>query len=103
MKHSLLRFRKIYWIFSLFFLTCWVIVSQTRLMECLTNSLNNVNYVLFVRSKIIKRGDIVAIQGHREDHLGDLKKWPYSKRVLGISGDYIVHNQGDITIILKTS
>lgn len=101
MKHSFLKFRKIYWMFSLSFLTMWLIVSQTRLMECLTDSLNNVHYVLFLKSNTIKRGDIVAIQGHREDHLGDLKKWSYSKRVLGIPGDLIVRNEGGITVIPK--
>lgn len=103
MKHLLMRFRKIYWIFSLFFLTAWIIVSQTRLMECLSNSLNNVHYVLFLKSKTIKRGDIVAIQGHREDHVGALKKWPYSKRVLGIPGDYIVYNKGGIAVVPQES
>lgn len=99
MKYSVLKFRKIYWVFSLSFLTMWLIVSQTRLMECLTDSLNNVHYVLFLKSNTIKRGDIVAIQGHREDHVGDLKKWPYSKRVLGIPGDHIIHNDSGITVI----
>ncbi len=97
------RWRKIYLWGSLCFLTCWVVTSQTRLMQCLTDSLNNVHYVLFLKSSTIKRGDIVAIQGHREDHVGDLKKWPYSKRVLGIPGDYIVHNDSGITVIPQES
>lgn len=103
MKHSFLKFRKIYWMFSLSFLTMWLIISQTRLMECLTDSLNNVHYVLFLKSNTIKRGDIVAIKAHREDHVGDLKKWPYSKRVLGIPGDHIIRNEGGITIIPQES
>lgn len=103
MKYSVLKFRKIYWIFSLHFLICWIVVSQTRLMECLTDSLNNVHYVLFLKSHTLNRGDIVAIQGHREDHLGPLKKWPYSKRVLGIPADHIVCNEGGITVIPQES
>lgn len=103
MKHSLMKFRTIYWVCSLFFLTCWIVVSQTRLMECLSNSLTNVHYILFLKSHSINRGDIVAIQGHREGHLGLLKKWPYSKRVLGIPGDQIVHTNGKITIIPQES
>ena len=103
MKNSVLRFRKIYWVFSLSFLTMWLIVSQTRLMECLTASLNNVHYVLFLKSNTIKRGDIVAIQGHREDHVEPLKKLPYSKRVLGIPGDHIVRNKDGITVIPQES
>lgn len=81
----------------------WIIVSQTRLMECLTDSLHNVHYMLFLKSNTIKRGDIVAIQGHREDHVGALKKWPYSKRVLGVPGDHIINNTDGITVIPKES
>lgn len=97
------RFRKIYWVFSLSFLTCWIVVSQTRLMECLSDSLHNVHYVLFLKSASIKRGDIVAITGHREDHVGELKKWPYSKRVLGVPGDHIIHDRDGITVIPQES
>jgi signal peptidase I len=81
----------------------WVIVSQTRLMECLTDSLESIHYILFLKSKSIHRGDIVAIRGHREDHVGDLKKWPYSKRVLGVPGDHIVRNQAGIMVIPQES
>ncbi len=72
-------------------------------MECLSNSLDNVHYILVLKSKTIKRGDIVAIHGHRQDHVGDLKKWPYSKRVLGVPGDHIIHNGDGITIIPQES
>lgn len=95
--------RRVYWMCSLSFLTMWLIVSQTRLMECLTDSLDDIRYILFLKSQAIHRGDIVAIHGHREDHIGDLKKWPYSKRVLGIPGDHIIHNQSGITVIPKES
>lgn len=97
------RFHKLYLGVGILFLGLWLIVSQTRLMECLTDSLNNVHYVLFLKSNTINRGDIVAIQGHREDHVGDLKKWPYSKRVLGIPGDHILLNEGRITVIPQES
>ncbi len=113
MKYSLLRhsfvrlsrvrFRKSYWIISLFFLFCWLVVSQTRLRECLSDSLDGINYVLFLKSSSIQRGDIVSIQGHREDHVGTLPKWPYAKRVLGIPGDRIIHNKSGITVIPKES
>ena len=97
------KVRKIYWCASLCFLTCWVIVSQTRLRECLSNSLDGIHYVLFLKSNAIQRGDIVSIQGHREDHVGNLKKWPYAKRVLGIPGDRIVHNTEGIVIVPQPS
>jgi len=97
------RTRKIYWYASLFFLTCWIIVSQTRLRECLSDSLNDVHYVLFLKNKTIQRGDIVSIQGHREDHVGDLTKWPYAKRVLGVPGDRIVHNTEGIIVVPQPS
>ncbi|MBA3814786.1 MAG: signal peptidase I [Alphaproteobacteria bacterium] len=100
---SLVRFQKSYWIISLFFLCCWLVVSQTRLRECLSDSLDGINYVLFLKSSSIQRGDIVSIQGHREDHVGTLPKWPYAKRVLGIPGDRIIHNNSGITVIPKES
>ncbi len=78
-------------------------VSQTRLRECLSDSLDGINYVLFLKSRSIQRGDIVSIQGHREDHVGTLPKWPYAKRVLGIPGDRIIHNKSGITVIPKES
>ncbi|MBA3814776.1 MAG: signal peptidase I [Alphaproteobacteria bacterium] len=98
-----MRFRKSYWIISLFFLFCWLVVSQTRLRECLSDSLDGINYVLFLKSSSIQRGDIVSIQGHREDHVGTLPKWPYAKRVLGIPGDRIEHNAQGIIIIPQVS
>ncbi len=100
---SLVRFRKSYWIISLFFLFCWLVVSQTRLRECLSDSLEGINYVIFLKSSSIQRGDIVSIQGHREDHVGTLPKWPYAKRVLGIPGDRVIHNKSGITVIPKES
>lgn len=96
---SVRSFFKLYGCVLLFFLMCWIIVSQTRLMECLSDSLKDIHYILFLKSKTIHRGDIVAIQGHREDHIGDLKKWPYAKRVLGIPGDHIFHEHSHVTII----
>lgn len=97
------RFHKLYLGVGVLFLILWGITSQTRLMQCLSNSLNNIHYVLFLKSNTIKRGDIVAIQGHREDHVGNLKKWPYSKRILGIPGDHILHNKDGITVIPQES
>jgi signal peptidase I len=72
-------------------------------MECLTDSLHEVRYILFLKSSSFQRGDIVAIQGHREDHVGSLKKWPYSKRILGVPGDHIVRNKGGTTVIPQES
>ncbi|MBA3814894.1 MAG: signal peptidase I [Alphaproteobacteria bacterium] len=93
--------RRVYWIFSLCFLFCWLVVSQTRLRECLSDSLDGINYVLFLKSSSIQRGDIVSIQGHCEDHVGTLPKWPYAKWVLGIPGDRIIQNRDGITVIPK--
>lgn len=103
MLSSVKRFRRTYLCTSLCLLMAWLIVSQTRLMECLTDSLSGIRYIIFLKSQSIHRGDIVAIQGHREDHVGDLKKWPYSKRVLGIPGDYIVSGKEGVTVIPQES
>lgn len=91
------------WIFTLIFIACWIVGSQTKLMECLTDSLQDTRYILFLKSSSVKRGDIVAIQGHREEHVGTLKKWPYSKRVLGVPGDHIVRHKDGITVIPQES
>lgn len=96
-------FFKFYGAILLFFLISWGIVSQTQLRECLSDSLKDIHYILFLKSSTIKRGDIVAIQGYREDHIKDLKKWPYAKRVLGIPGDHIFCKNSHITVIPQES
>ena len=95
--------RKLYLYAIPCFLIAWITATQTQLRECLSDSLDGVHYLLFLKSKSIQRGDIVSIQGHREDHVGDLKKWPYAKRVLGIPGDRIVRNSQGIIVIPQPS
>lgn len=85
------------WLMS-FFLIGFVIVSQTRLCECLSESLGGIRYVLFMKGLALHHGELVLIEGHQEDHVGDLKKWPYTKRILGLPGDQILHTKQGIKI-----
>lgn len=81
-----------------FFLIGFIVVSQTRLCECLSESLGGLRYVLFMKGLTLHHGDLVLIEGHQEDHVGDLKKWPYTKRVSGLPGDQILHTKQGIKI-----
>lgn len=78
------------------FLCCWVI-THTQLHFCLTPSLENIRILLFykVLPHEIKRGDIVAIQGHTYKYLGQKH---YAKRVVGLPGDPIHREQDILTV-----
>lgn len=75
-----------------------VICTQTRLCECLSESLGSIRYILFVKGLALQHGDLVLIEGHQEDHILPHKKWPYTKRVLGLPGDQILHTKKGVKI-----
>jgi signal peptidase I len=72
----------------------WIILSQTEVRENCSESLKGVRYILFRKIPLIERDDLVAIRGHREDHVGELQKLPYTKRVIGLPGDSISNSHG---------
>lgn len=76
----------------------FMIISQTRLCECLSESLDGVRYIIFLKNRTLHHGDLVLIEGHHEDHVGELTKWPFTKRVIGIPGDKILHTKEGIKI-----
>jgi len=78
----------------------FVILSQTKLTQCLSESLEGIGYMLFLKHTRVQVGDIVLIQDHREDHVAELRKWPYSKRVLGVFGDRILKDRHGIRVSL---
>lgn len=80
---------------------CWWVLHHTQLHLCLTPSLDGIRALVFYKttSHEIKRGDIVAIQGHSYKHLG-IK--PYAKRVIGFPGDPIVREQDTLKINSRT-
>ena len=79
--------------------TGWLLLHHTQLHLCLTPSLDNTRILLFQKVMPIRRGDIVAIQGHDYKHLGIQ---PYAKRVIGFAGDPIVREQNAIKIGPRT-
>lgn len=76
---------------------CWWILKHTQLHLCLTPSLEGIRALLFYKTspQEIKRGDIVAIQGHVYKYLG-IK--PYAKRAIGFPGDSIIREKNIIKI-----
>lgn len=86
---------------------CWGIIFFTQFHENVSNSLEGVRYILFLKtcsngfigSSAIKRGDIVSIQGHEPAYVGNK---PFAKRVLGLPGDLILKDKKKVTIVPKT-
>ncbi len=72
--------------------------TQTRLGECVTESLTGARYVLFVKHLTPYRGDIISIQGHPVKYVG-VKS--LAKRVLGLPGDLIVRDKEGIRVESK--
>lgn len=79
--------------------TGWLLLHHTQLQLCLTPSLDGVRFLVFQKVTPIKKGDIVAIQGHDYKHLGIQ---PYAKRVIGFAGDLITKEQNAIKIGSRT-
>jgi signal peptidase I len=67
----------------------------TQLLENVSESLDDVRYLLVLKSTKIKRGDIVSIQGHTPQYVG---KHIFTKRVVGIPGDYIIRDKTHLTL-----
>lgn len=82
-------------------LICWWVLANTQLHLCLTPSLDGARILLFYKTPVyeIKRGDIVYIRGHEYKYLGPQ---PYAKRVVGLSGDPIIHTKDGIKIGERT-
>lgn len=80
---------------------CWWTVTYTQLHVCLTPSLENTRVLLFYKSPShqIKRGDIIAIQGHTYKYLGQKH---YAKRIIGFPGDLIERELNAIKVGSRT-
>lgn len=72
-----------------------VVVSQTRLGECVSESLEGTRYILFFKNAALKRGDIVSIEGHPVKYVGEKL---LAKRILGLPGDRIIRDYNGIRI-----
>lgn len=92
---------------SAFSFICWGILFFTQFHENVSNSLEGIRYILFLKmcssgftgSSVIKRGDIVSIQDYEPNYVG---KRPFAKRVLGLPGDLILKDKNKVTIVPKT-
>lgn len=73
-----------------------VIISQTRLYECVSESLKGVRYILMVKDLSFKRGDIVSIQGHGTVYARDKI---LAKRLIGLPGDVIVRDKEGVKVL----
>lgn len=73
-----------------------LITTYTQLLETVSSSLKGVNYILVRKSSSIQRGDIVSIQGHTIKYVGEKL---IAKRVLGLPGDRIIQEDGQIILI----
>ena len=69
--------------------------TYTQLLENVSESLDDVRYLLMLKSSSIKRGDIVSIQGHTPHYVGD---HIFTKRVIGLPGDYIIQDKTHLTL-----
>ena len=86
-----------------FFMIGWGIISFTQFRENVSNSLEGVHYILFLKTYhskspeeiSLKRGDIVSIQGFEPAYVGEKH---LTKRVLGLPGDLILKDETHIKI-----
>lgn len=69
--------------------------SCTQLLENVSESLDDVRYLLILKSTKIKRGDVVSIQGHTPQYVGN---YIFTKRVIGLPGDYITRDKAHLTL-----
>ena len=69
-----------------FALVLYLIAQQSQFLECISDSLNGIRYLVVVKDLPFKRGDIVSIQGHEVKYV---KTRLLSKRVIGLPGDRI--------------
>jgi signal peptidase I len=69
--------------------------TTTQLLENVSESLDDVRYLLILKSTKIKRGDIVSIQGHTPQYVGN---HIFTKRVVGLPGDYIIRDEAHLTL-----
>jgi len=78
----------------------WWLTTYTQLLESASESLEGIHYILVYKSASIKRGDIVLIQGHTPQYVGEK---PFTKRVIGLAGDRITRGKKGLEIKARNS
>ncbi len=71
------------------------IARQTQFLECVSNSLTGIRYLIVVKDVSFKRGDIVSIKNHDVAHV---QEQDFAKRILGLPGDKILREGNTIHI-----
>jgi conjugal transfer pilin signal peptidase TrbI len=80
---------------GIFSIILYGFATYTQLLENVSESLDDVRYLLMLKSTKVKRGDIVSIQGHSPQYVG---KHIFTKRVVGLPGDYITRDETHLTL-----
>lgn len=80
---------------GIFSIILYGFATYTQLLENVSESLDDVRYLLMLKSSKIKRGDIVSIQGHTPHYVGN---HIFTKRVVGLPGDWIIRNKTHLTL-----
>ena len=94
-KTELKKFIKWFVPIGLFMAMGGWLTTYTKLLEVSSQSLEGIHYLLIVKNANIKRGDIVSIQGHTPQYVGNHN---FAKRVIGLPGDQIIKSQNHLTL-----
>lgn len=78
----------------------FLITQQTQLLECASESLKDVRYILVVKGLGFKRGDIISIKNHKVAYATETN---FAKRVLGLPGDRVLQNNAETRIIIRNA
>ncbi len=73
----------------------WWLTTYTQLLETTSESLEGIHYLIVLKSTSIKRGDIVSIQSHKPEYIGEL---PFTKRVIGFPGDQVIQSKTQLSV-----
>lgn len=80
---------------GIFSIILYGFATYTQLLENVSESLDDMRYLLVLKSTKVKRGDIVSIQGHTPYYVGD---HIFTKRVIGLPGDLVIRNKTHLTL-----
>ena len=72
-----------------------LIARQTQLLECVSESLRGIRYILVWKGVQFARGDVIFIKNHK---INTIKQTHFAKRVLGLPGDLISRNKDVLSI-----
>ena len=86
--------------FGAFMAMGWWLTTYTQFLEVVSESLEDIHYILVHKSSSLKRGDIVLIQGHTPQYVGEKS---FTKRVIGLPGDTIIREKNGLEIKAKNS